>query len=140
MTISFNYTPFPYIDFKTKKEKLIYRPLVSFRLASGHTISKYLFHALLDSGADHNLFPAAFAPSVGLNIKKGKLVEHMGIGGVSVLAYRNSIKIYIGSRIIQTEADFSENQKIPLLGRTGFFKFFKSVRFEEDNRKFFLEY
>ncbi len=140
MILQFDYRPFPYRDPKTKKGKIIYRPVVAFRMSYEHTVSKYLFNALLDSGADNNLFPATLASFVGLNIKKGKLVEHFGIGGVSVLAYRNKIKIYLGSKSIQTEADFSIEQRIPLLGRTDFFRFFKSIRFEENNKKFFLEY
>ena len=75
-----------------------------------------------------------------MNIKSGKVNQHMGIGGASVIAYRRTIKLYMGSYSFETEADFSSQQQLPLLGREGFFKFFKRVSFDEQGKMIELEY
>ena len=92
-----------------------------------YRISKSLIDCLFDTGADVNLFPATMATSLGINLKKGKLVEHMGIGDVSVLAYRHRVKILVDAHRFNAFADFSEQQGLPLLGRITFAEHFKRV-------------
>jgi hypothetical protein len=75
-----------------------------------------------------------------LQIKKGEKVTHMGIGNVGIDAYSHPVSFYVGSRKITTEAHFSYHQKIPLLGRDGFFKFFNSITFDEKNLLLKLDY
>ncbi len=124
----------------TSKISFIYRPYIPIRLSSSHQLSKYPVLCLVDSGADKNLFPSGWAESVGIKIKSGKLKEHIGIGGVSVLAYRHTIRLYVGSYGFTTEADFSDQQQLPLLGREGFFNFFKKVSFDEQDKTIELEH
>lgn len=44
-----------------------------------------------------------------------------------------------GYSYYKTEADFSPQQKAPLLGRDGFFNFFKSVKFDEKGQFVYIE-
>lgn len=90
---------------------------------------------MVDSGSDRNLFPAKLGESIGINIKSGNLRPILGIGKDNVIdAYTHKIKIFIADRSFDSEADFSYEQQAPLLGRDGFFKFFKKVEFKEKNK------
>ena len=90
--IRFDYFPTVFID-PYKKDKYLYdqRPYIPIRLSYGHRLSKIETLCLIDSGADRNLFPSSLGESVGIILKKGKIVEHRGIGGVSILAYRHKV-------------------------------------------------
>lgn len=91
-----------------------------------------MFHALVDSGASVNLFPARFGEQVGINIKKGKLVKLFGIGDKVISAYRHKIKLHFGLKVFEINTDFSFEQNLPLLGRDGFFNLFQKVIFDEN--------
>lgn len=108
----------------------MFAPIISIRLSYGHKLS-FPFSSLVDSGATRNLFPARFGEQIGINIKKGKLVKLLGIGDKEVFAYSHKIKIYLGLKFFETEADFSFEQNLPLLGRDGFFNLFQKVIFDE---------
>lgn len=95
---------------------------------------------LIDSGADFNLFPADIADSLGITVRKGEKFEHMGIGNVGITAYSHKVKLFLDGYNFTTEAHFSYDHKIPLLGRIGFFKYFKTVTFNENDKKLQLKY
>ena len=44
-----------------KKLDFIYRPYVFIKLGNGNKWSKNFIRSLIDSGADYNVFPSAFA-------------------------------------------------------------------------------
>lgn len=138
--IRFDYTPEVFINPKTEKVNYVYRPLIDIRLCYKHNFGKNLVGCLLDSGADKNLFPASWGQSVNIEIKKGELVRHYGIGDKDIIAYRHKIKLYVGSFSFETNADFSFEQGFPLLGREGFFKYFKKIVFNEKGRFVNLKY
>ncbi len=123
-----------------KKIKPIYFPSVPIRISIDHKMFPYKIDCLLDSGADYNLFPADIGISIGINIKKGEKVEHIGIGNVGIMAYRHPIKIFLDGYNFKTEAHFSFDHKIPLLGRDGFFKYFHEIVFNEKAKKLNLHY
>lgn len=138
--IRFDYTPAVFINPKTQKISYVYRPLIDVRLCYKHNLGKNLVGCLLDSGADKNLFPASWGESVNITVKKGELVRHYGIGNKDLVGYRHKIKLFVGSFSFEAYADFSFEQGFPLLGREGFFKYFKQVIFNEDGRFVKLEY
>ncbi|MBI2028129.1 MAG: hypothetical protein HYT07_00835 [Candidatus Levybacteria bacterium] len=138
--IRFDYTPEVFINPKTQKVDYIYRPLVDVRLSYKHNFGKNIISCLLDSGADKNLFPASWGESVGINIKKGESVRHYGIGANDLIAYRHKVMLYIGSFSFEAYSDFSFEQSFPLLGREGFFKYFKEIVFNEKGRFVNLKY
>jgi len=138
--MKFEYLPVGFLHPNTNKVGFIYRPYIPIRLGYSHKLSTHPVNCLLDSGADKNLFPSQWGELVGIKIKNGKLQEHIGIGEVSVLAYRHTVILYVGSHSFKTEVDFSEQQQLPLLGRDGFFRLFKKVSFDEQNRIVRLDY
>lgn len=138
--IKSDYTPRVFINLKTEKTEYLYTPLIDIRLCYKHRLSKNLIKCLLDSGADRNLFPAEWGEIVNINIKKGEKISHFGIGDMEIIAYRHKIKLYVGSYDFNTTADFSYEQKFPLLGREDFFKYFKQIIFYERERYIKLKY
>lgn len=101
---------------------------------------RVLVNCLLDSGADRNLFPAQWGEAVGIKIKAGKETIHYGIGNNDIKAYRHTVKLYVGTYSFETQVDFSSQQSLPLLGRTGFFSCFKQIIFNERGKVVSLEY
>lgn len=137
--IKYSYFPNAFIDPDSGKKKFIFRPLLPIAMRYKNRSASFI-QALLDSGADNNLFPASYGESIGINIKKGKLVEHVGIGDASLLAYEHKIHVIIGNYSFPTVIHFSFSQTIPLLGRKGFFFYFHFVKFDEKQHIIELKY
>jgi len=127
--ISFSYTPF-YIPEVGEK----FRPIINIAISHKNTISSGI-KALVDSGADKNLFPAWMGEWLGINFKKHEYNKIIyGIGGAEIKAYTQKVKVHLHKFSYDTEIDFSFEQQIPLLGRDGFFNLFKSIKFKEGER------
>ena len=135
---TFDYYPDPDQNSLTGELKYVYRPKIPIRLSYKHTMLKYPFHALVDSGADGNLFPYEFCTHLGINLKKGEYHKHIGIGSQGLDAYRHVVKMFVGTYSFETKIDFAIGQQIPLLGRMEFFRFFKRVTFNEKEKKVYL--
>lgn len=130
--ISYDYLKFLDRDPQTKEiTGESYAAVVSIRISSGHKFS-VPFHALVDSGASVNLFPAHFGEQVGINIKSGKRTKLLGIGNKVVFAYSHKIKLYLEVKAFETSVAFSFEQNLPLLGRDGFFNLFQKIIFDEN--------
>lgn len=112
----------------------IFRPYIPFRVSLNHGNPSPHIDGLLDSGSDRNLFPLDLARMLGIDLKKCKPVTITGIGGIQIPSYTAQINIWINNEKYPTEADFSQNQQIPLLGRHGFFNLFPSIEFNENGR------
>lgn len=119
--------------FKNDKEilKEVHIPFIPVRIGYGNKLG-LPFRALVDSGATRNLLPSALGIQCGINITGGKRVKIFGIGYKEITAYTHKIKILLGLTHFETEADFSFEQDIPLLGRDGFFNLFQKVIFDEN--------
>ena len=129
--ISFSYTGFPIIDPSIGRViNEIFRPIVPIRISYGHHLSRQ-FDALVDSGSDRNLFPASIGEAIGVNFKKIKPIFITGIGSIQIKAYPIKVTLFLGSNAYTTEADFCFEQRLPLLGRNGFFSLFKGLKFKE---------
>ena len=133
-TIKFEYLPDPIINPKTKEPDIIYRPKVTMRLAFKHNLCKYSIVALVDTGADRNLFPAYLGELVGIKIKTGDKHNIMGIGDFKIEGYGHDVKLYLDNVSITTRVYFSYEHQVPLLGRIGFFDKFKRVIFNENEK------
>lgn len=138
MVTTYPYLPETYLEPLTGTIKAFYRPMIRIRISQNKGQISFPFDALVDSGSDRNLFPVYFAKKLRIIIDKNPKVIQ-GIGGVTVTAYPGKISIWIGTRKYETEADFSPEQKMPLLGRNGFFNLFKSIKFDEKNKFFYIE-
>ncbi len=119
--ITFFYIPDIYQDKMTGETIEIFRPKIPIRLSINHKVSRVLIDCLFDTGSDRNLFPADWGRSLGLKVEKGKMVKIGGIGKKNeITAYSHPVVLYVGIHKIATEADFSDEQNMPLLGRVGF--------------------
>lgn len=114
----YSYVPQPFgMDPVTNKLVEIYRPVISIRISKDRGQISPLFDALIDSGSDRNLFPLRFATALDIQFKKIQPKQIGGIGKVIIDAYTEKINIWLGTKKYQTEADFSPQQQVPLLGR-----------------------
>lgn len=127
--ISCDYISRPFI--MNGKLDVVYSPVIPIKLSANHKMYPRDVKCLLDSGAETNLMPADIGENLGLNVKKGKKREHWGIGSIGIVAYTHPVKIFVERYSFKTEVDFSYDHRIPLLGRYGFFKHFKTVTFNE---------
>lgn len=123
-----------FTDLKSGKEVELFRPTVPIIIVYKGSPS-WDFQALVDSGSDRNLFPAKIGESVGIDVKKGKVMPIRGIGSHDIVAYTHKVKILIGSCSFEAEVDFSYEQQSPLLGRCGFFDAFKNISFGEKRKE-----
>lgn len=101
----------PYFDASGEAVSYLTQPYVRVQLTSNHKISPTPVNCLVDSGADRNLFPAQWGEVIGMPVRKGKK---------------------------RTYVNFSFEQQVPLLGRTGFFNYFQEILFDEQNEKLVL--
>lgn len=132
--LTYDYLRFPKRDPQARQViSETFAPFIPLRILYGHKLG-IAFHALVDSGATRNLLPAAFGEQVGINVRKGKATKILGIGNKEIIAFSHKIKIYLGLNSFETDADFSSEQDIPLLGREGFFNLFQSITFDENFR------
>jgi hypothetical protein len=128
----FTVTYYPYIceDPKTGKQVEVPRPTIPIVIVYKDKPS-WDFQALVDSGSDRNLFPAEIGETIGMDIKSGNRRPIRGIGDHDIMAYTHKVKILAAGKTFEAEIDFSYEQKSPLLGRSGFFNFFKEICFNE---------
>lgn len=129
----FTYHPYPRKDPKTGDMFEIFRPTVPI-IVSYKSIPSWEIQALVDSGSDRNLFPAKLGEFINIDIKSGDKKPIQGIGDSNIIAYTHKIKMHIAGYNFETEADFSYEQQSLLLGRDGFFKFFRKIEFKEKEK------
>lgn len=117
----------------------VYLPMIPIRVANSHGQISPQFDALLDSGSDRNLLPMSLAKYLGITFGKMKPGRIYGIGKGQIKAYSGKIILCLGKKSYETEADFSIQQKLPILGRNGFFNLFKSIKFDEKGQFVYIE-
>ncbi|MBI3458871.1 retroviral-like aspartic protease family protein [Candidatus Azambacteria bacterium] len=127
---------FPY----KKLSSGISRPIIPIEVVYREKALGY--YALIDSGADINVFPAEIADLLGIDIKKGKRGEISGItqGEVQVY-YTHPIIINVGGWKYKTSAAFMptlSKNGYGLLGQNGFFNLFK-VKFDHSKQEIELQ-
>lgn len=135
----YSYVPQTFQDSKSQKFIQIHLPLIPIKVSNFHSQISPQFDALLDSGSDRNLFPMSLAKYLGINFGKNKLKNIYGIGKNHIKAYPSKIILWLGNKSYETEADFSKEQNIPILGRNGFFNLFKSIKFDEKGQFVYIE-
>lgn len=105
--------------------KHIYRPIIPITLE--FESRKIGYEALLDSGADWNLFHSIIGEAIGVTVEKGKKISFRGIGGGDFTAYFHTLTVTIGGWPYTMYCGFSSD--IPMnskgvLGHSGFFDSF----------------
>ena len=137
--IKIYYQVFPVVDKLGKKTGEVARPIIYFSLNYKHGKMFGPMGALIDSGADYNLFPAEIASALGINLKKGTEKINEGIGGKRVKTYRHSgIRVYVEGHSFDTTIDFGEEISVPLFGQQGFFDRFKQIAFKRSGEEIII--
>jgi len=84
------------------------------------------FEAMIDSGATRCFFHSSIGQQIGLDIKRGRLEEIMGINGTGNRSYLHDIALYVPGGPVQITAAFSDELPLAgLLGMEGFFEYFR---------------
>jgi hypothetical protein len=133
------WTKFSYsasIDFETYET--IHEPTLEVKISQGNFSMPT--RMLVDSGAQHTLLNADFAPTLGIQLDK---CDKMKVGGITGSAdgYIHSIKIQIPKikKTISTTAIFVAGLGTTgLLGQIDFFSKFE-VKFERNKLSFYLK-
>jgi hypothetical protein len=137
--------PLPYVDFPVPATqafpagRVCRRPLITLRLRNG---DKYLScHAVVDSGADHCVFPRSFMQPLGIDPLVAP-VEHIGgVGSNNVPTHFASVTMDFMVVQIPALVGFTmgmEQHGMGLLGQADFFEHFR-VTFDHRNKLFIIE-
>lgn len=122
------------------------RPLVRTRLVAPTNAQRFSCVAVVDSGADHCVFPLAFASALGLDPLAMKMQMTGGVGNQANATYFAPLKIELPlgsgtSLTFEALAGFTAGLDaigMGLLGQTGFFEAF-TVTFSHRSKLFILE-
>ena len=136
--LGFPYLPRPLIDPKANLVQEVFTPYTPIRVSHDHGNPTAFIDALVDSGADRNLFPIQLGEMLGINFKKTNPKIIYGIGNAQIKAYSSKINVWLNNTKYPTYADFSLSQQTLILGREGFFNLFKTVTFEEQGRFLYI--
>ena len=112
-------------------QKTVLSPIIPVTIE--YAGKKVGYEALVDSGADWNIFPSILGDILGMDVLKGKKAVFGGIGGGSLTAYFHNVIIYVGGWPMKVYCGFSPDipqSAFGVLGRCGFFDHFV-VKFEE---------
>lgn len=130
--LTYEYFKIPHREIDNRQSIVeVFSPFIPVRISCNKRLSLQ-FRALVDSGSTRVLLPGALGIQIGINILGGKPVKISGIGYREITAYTHKINIHLGLITFETEADFSFEEGIPLLGRNGFFNLFQKVIFDEN--------
>lgn len=110
----------------SKRKKIIFRPIVPVILSYRKQIVGY--EALVDSGADYNVFDAVIAQILGIRLTAGSKRQVAGIGNHIIKGYEHSIILKVGRKQYRTKVIFSKEvpkYSFGVLGNQGFFDHFE---------------
>jgi hypothetical protein len=124
------------MNFNYKKIALgVIRPVIPVYLHANNNLFGY--EALIDSGADFNIFHAEIGRYLGLEIESGRPVKFGGIKGTTpALGYFHKVDLELGESKYKCEVAFSDqiaNYGYGVLGQVGFFDHFRiEFNFKEE--------
>jgi len=125
----------------TPKGKIVYRPILDVYINEIGGWNKYDF--IVDSGADISLMPEYIAEEIGLDWEKGQKIEMRGISQkeecfVEGRIHEIDIRIPDINLEIQIPVCFAKGNTPFLLGREGFFDYFR-ITFEKEKLRTVFE-
>jgi hypothetical protein len=83
------------------------------------------FDALVDSGAEHNVFSLEIAEEVGLSLRKARHVIVVGAGGQEIDGFLTKVELQLARHPWTAPTIFSAaGERRAILGQIGFFAFF----------------
>ncbi len=117
---------FPYKKFKSADGTELLKPIIPIGLLLNGKLIRY--EALIDSGADFNIFNAEIGELLGLNVRAGKRKEFSGIIGKPFEVYFHNLTLEVGGWQCKIIAGFSYEISpygFGILGQKGFFNLFR---------------
>lgn len=125
--MKFAYRPYQVRLVKGKPLQTVWRPIVQVLLHG--PLGSVRLNVLLDSGADHTLFPREFADALGIEIRDDQPGSIRGVGGKPLTAWYGDADLEIvgqeGSHRWHAPIQFAP-VNIALLGQLGCLEFFKA--------------
>lgn len=115
-------------------------PLVKTALYYEGGAPPFIFYSVIDSGADHCMFPAVYGRQAGIPVETGKKAQTFGATGAGETYYH---RVHVGVEVqgrpygFDCYAGFMEGLEglgVGLLGRCGFFDLFQKVAFDTSKR------
>lgn len=126
--------------YKYIKIGLYYRPIISVVIRHNNISSNYM--ALLDSGADFNIFHSDLAHIFGIDLSKLKTITFGGINkGSKGVGYLSAITIGVENYLFDTSVIFCDSispNGYGIVGQNGFFNKFK-IRFDYKGKDIYLK-
>lgn len=105
------------------------RPIIPVTLKTD--IDEIDYYALLDAGADFNIFHAEIGEAIGIDIESGEEIDFGGIQSrTGAKGDFHDITLIVGGNAYQTRVAFSRDiaeHGHAVLGQKGFFDFFKVI-------------
>lgn len=118
-----------------------FRPIIPIFFKAPNGDRKIGYEALVDSGADYNIFPAQIGEIIGLDIKSGKIDYFGGVGGGKYEAYFHKVKITVGGWEYAVDCAFSYDIAPwghGIVGQEGFFDIFV-IKFDYQKKEIELK-
>lgn len=118
---------------------IAYRPVINIHLVVGQ--NRFSCLCIVDSGADHCVFPLSFALQLGFNPVGETPIMTGGVGSAGVPMYFWKVTMDFGPVQKESVVGFTEDMNskgIGLLGQHGFFEHFK-VQFDLASKLFWIE-
>ena len=117
---------FFYKKFRLDDGTELLKPIIPIGLLFNGKIINY--EALIDSGADFNIFNAEIGELLGIDVRSGKKIEFSGIAGKPFEVYLHSLTLKMGGWQYKIIAGFSYEISpygFGILGQKGFFNLFR---------------
>ncbi len=113
---------FPYRKINLKhpfsSKPFILRPIIQVSLRYKNQSLRY--EALIDSGADLNIFPDEIAERLGIPLKNANKISFTGIEGKAIWGFKSDIELEVGNVKVKSKAVFAPVGG-GVLGQYGFF-------------------
>ena len=116
----------------------ITRPVILTGLEYNNKVLQFQFGSIIDSGADHCVFPAQFGEAAGIDVRSGKEQASRGIGSDTAFFHQVNVRVFINNRQYQFPCWAGFMYSLDqigkgLLGRHGFFELFDVISFKDQH-------
>jgi len=103
------------------------RPVIPIKVINKN--EALIYEVLVDSGADLCIFDEEVGKAIGVDVRKGKRQEVLGVGGKSSIFFLHRVEIEVGGWTHEIDAGFMSAvagrvMSYCIVGQKGFFEFF----------------
>ncbi|MBI4356177.1 MAG: hypothetical protein HY597_07005 [Candidatus Omnitrophica bacterium] len=121
------------------RQIFVARPEVKTQFVYCERLLRGSFPSLIDSGADHCVFPARFGEAVGISVRRGEAYSAIGIGEDVAYFHRITVYVQLAGKVYHFTCTVGfmaalDRTDTGLLGRHGFFELFDAITFKHRAR------